>query len=146
MAEGLNVGDAVLTFFGDTAQLDLAFDSVQANTQTKLEPTNAVLKEVAGNWQFTGQAASTAGNESLAAGEEMEVAATKASRASFEAKGEIGLLGEEIGVRLPRHVRSFVAELPGVGEALEAAFSATAVLFIIQGYRGSDEEGHGVRV
>lgn len=47
-----------------------------------------------------------------------------------EAKGEIALLGEATGVTLPRHVRSFVAELPGVGVALEAAFSATAIFFI----------------
>ena len=42
----------------------------------------------------------------------------------------MGLLGEAVGIRLPRHVRSFLAELPGVGPALSAAFSATAVLFI----------------
>jgi len=42
----------------------------------------------------------------------------------------VGLLGEAVGIRLPRHVRSFLAELPGVGPALSAAFSATAVLFI----------------
>ena len=42
------------------------------------------------------------------------------------------MLGEEFGIRLPRHVSNFVAELPGVGEAMSAAFSATAVLFIAQ--------------
>lgn len=49
-----------------------------------------------------------------------------------EAKGEIALLGEETGVRLPRHLRGFVAELPGVGAALNAAFGATAVLMLSQ--------------
>src|SRR6202044_1616073 len=46
--------------------------------------------------------------------------------------GEVALLGEEFGIRLPRHVRNFVAELPGVAPALSAAFSATAVLFLVK--------------
>jgi hypothetical protein len=50
-----------------------------------------------------------------------------------EAKGEIGLLGEAFGIHLPRHVRTFIAELPGVGKALSAAFAVTAVGFIIEG-------------
>jgi hypothetical protein len=45
-----------------------------------------------------------------------------------EARGAIALLGEEIGVRLPRHVRSFVAELPGVAAAMSAAFSTVAIV------------------
>jgi hypothetical protein len=40
------------------------------------------------------------------------------------------LLGEDIGVSLPRHVRSFLAELPGVNEALSAAFFTVAVATI----------------
>src|ERR1700676_4968325 len=32
-----------------------------------------------------------------------------------EANGSLALLGEEFGVHLPRHVRSFVASLPGAG-------------------------------
>src|ERR1700749_1755820 len=45
-----------------------------------------------------------------------------------EARGTIGLLGEDIGVHLPRHVQPCVAELPGVGAALEAAFPILAVV------------------
>jgi hypothetical protein len=52
-------------------------------------------------------------------------------RNSEEARGAIALLGEEIGVRLPRHVRGFVAELPGVAKAMSAAFNAIAVFAII---------------
>ena len=44
-----------------------------------------------------------------------------------EAKGSIALLGEEFGVHLPRHLRTFVAELPGVSAAMATAFSAVAV-------------------
>jgi hypothetical protein len=47
-----------------------------------------------------------------------------------EARGAIHLLGEDIGVRLPRHVQTFIAELPGVGAALQAAFPIAAVIAI----------------
>jgi hypothetical protein len=47
-----------------------------------------------------------------------------------EAKGAIALLGEQIGVNLPRHIRSFIAELPGVASAMAAAFSAVAIVGI----------------
>lgn len=52
-------------------------------------------------------------------------------KSSEEARASIALLGEEIGVRLPRHLRSFVAELPGVGKAMSAAFEAVAVIALI---------------
>ena len=45
-----------------------------------------------------------------------------------EAQASIALLGEEVGVKLPRHLRSFVAGLPGVAQAMSAAFSGAAVI------------------
>lgn len=45
-----------------------------------------------------------------------------------EAKGSMALLGDEIGVKLPRHLRTFVAGLPGVATALSSAFSVVAVI------------------
>lgn len=47
-----------------------------------------------------------------------------------EARGTIMVLGEEIGVHLPRHVQKFVAGLPGVASAMSAAFSGVAVIAI----------------
>jgi hypothetical protein len=47
-----------------------------------------------------------------------------------EARGGIMVLGEEIGVHLPRHVQAFVATLPGVGAAMAAAFPLLAVVAI----------------
>jgi hypothetical protein len=128
----IEVGDAVLTFLGDTTQLDAAFDRVGAEAPAKLEPASQAIKEVGTNWQFAGETASTAGEQAIVAGEEMEEAGDKAAFSMREAKGEIALLGEEIGIKVPRHVRGFLAELPGVGTALEAAFSATAALILIQ--------------
>jgi hypothetical protein len=48
-----------------------------------------------------------------------------------EAKGSIALLGEQIGVVLPRHLRTFVAGLPGVTTAMSAAFNAIAIFALI---------------
>jgi Sec-independent protein translocase protein TatA len=127
----IQVGDAVLTFLGDSTQLDAAIDRINEETPAKLEPASTAIKEVAGNWEFAGSTASTAGSQAVIAGEEMAEAGEKASRGFGEAKGTLALLGEETGVRLPRHVRSFVAELPGVGEALNAAFSTFAVIALI---------------
>src|SRR5579859_5776384 len=47
-----------------------------------------------------------------------------------EARGGIMVLGEEIGIHLPRHVQAFVAKLPGVGAAMSAAFPVLAVVAI----------------
>jgi predicted transcriptional regulator len=41
------------------------------------------------------------------------------------------MLGEEIGIRLPRGLRNFVTELPGVATAMNAAFDAIAVIALI---------------
>jgi len=45
-----------------------------------------------------------------------------------EAKASMALLGEEVGIKLPRHLRSFVAELPGVASAMAAAFNGAAII------------------
>lgn len=49
-----------------------------------------------------------------------------------EAKGGMALLSEEIGVRLPRHARAWVAELPGVAMAMNAAFDSVVVIALAQ--------------
>src|SRR6266446_5272804 len=51
---------------------------------------------------------------------------------TFEARGTLSLLGEEMGVHIPRHLASMLAGLPGVGPALQAAFSSVAVLALIE--------------
>lgn len=73
---------------------------------------------------------------------DMEAAGAKTEFSMTEAKGTIALVGEEIGVHVPRHVRGFIAELPGVGVALEAAFSATAVLVLLDVFVKLVEKAH----
>ena len=98
------VGDAVLRFLGDSTDLDTKFDEVTPNAEKAFNPAAEVVEE----------------------------AAQRMRGSMRDARGEVRLLGEEFGIHLPRHVSNFVAELPGVGTALGAAFQATAVLFIAQ--------------
>jgi hypothetical protein len=49
-----------------------------------------------------------------------------------EARGTLTLLGDEIGVHIPRHLQTFIAQIPGVGTALNAAFSSVAVLALLE--------------
>ena len=47
---------------------------------------------------------------------------------AHEAKASLALMSEEVGVHIPRHLRTFITMLPGVGEALEASFKVVAVI------------------
>lgn len=120
-----DAGDAVLKFVGDTSQLDLAFDEIKTKGAEAWAPAKGAADGLV-------ESLNGLPGPAKEAGDAMEEAGERGAHAMREARGEAGLLGEAMGIRLPRHVRSFIAELPGVGEALSAAFSATAVLFIIQ--------------
>lgn len=48
-----------------------------------------------------------------------------------EATHSMALFGEETGVKIPRHIRSFIASMPGVGKAMSAAFDTLAVVMVI---------------
>lgn len=149
----IDVGDAVLNFIGDTTQLDASFAKVGETAEASLAPAVRTLSQLNEELVANGQTALTAyeaqkqfgeqveltslqlieaQREATGFGTEAQVAAEKAGFSMREAKGEIALLGEEIGIQVPRHLRGFVAELPGVGAALNAAFSATAVLILLQ--------------
>jgi hypothetical protein len=121
----IEVGDAVLKCLVDTSNLDGEFARVGSEAEKGLEPATDALDGVSEGFK-------DAAKEGNKAADEMVDAGRRSSASLREAKGEAALLGEAFGVHLPRHVRSFVAELPGVGNALTAAFSATAVLFLIQ--------------
>lgn len=121
----IEVGDAVLKFLGDSTQLDTKFDEIGPKAARAFDPA-------AKSAEGLGDAMDDTGKKAESAADDIEDAGKRTKTSMREASGEVALLGEEFGVRLPRHVRSFVAELPGVGTALEAAFSATAILFIAQ--------------
>src|SRR5664280_2626039 len=45
-----------------------------------------------------------------------------------QSRAAIALLGHEVGIVLPRHLRNFVAERPGASRILSSLFSTTAVI------------------
>jgi hypothetical protein len=129
----IEVGDAVLRFIGDTSQLDETFNTLGTKAQAGMKPATDALDDVSDGFKEAGAASEKAATEIEDAGE-------RSSASMREAKGEVALLGEAFGIHLPRHVRSFVAELPGVGEAMSAAFSATAILFLVKALADATEK------
>jgi hypothetical protein len=121
----IEVGDAIFKFLGDTTNMDAAFNSVGPKAQASFTGFNEVLDKQQAEWDGLTPKVTNFGGE-------VEKAGKLSAHSMREAKGEIGLIGEQFGIHLPRHVRTFVAEMPGVGEAMSAAFSATAVLFLIE--------------
>ena len=122
---GMTIGDCAVQFIADMTQLDAGVDSLGPRIQAGMSGAEAATGRFGDSLDDVGEKASEAGLE-------VEEAGQLSAHSMSEARGEVALLGEEFGIRLPRHVRSFVAELPGVGEALSAAFSATAALFLIE--------------
>lgn len=97
----VEVGDAIYRFLGDTTSIDRAFAKVDAGV-AKLPPVPPEVPE----------------------------SIKQTAHELREAKGEARLLGEAIGIHLPRHVSGFLASIPGISGLLSSAFSATAVLYL----------------
>jgi len=124
VGEGIDAGDAVVSFLADTTQLDVAFAKLDS-TPARLAGANTAVEQLGEEFAVSARGAVRLGEVTNLAGQQVKASMN-------EARGELALLGDETGIKMPRHLRSFVAELPGVGEALTAAFSATAVLFLLQ--------------
>ncbi len=122
---GIQVGDAVIEFLGNTQQLDGSIDGLNAKIESGMSRASQSVGQL-------DDALDNAGETATEAGGVIDEAMEKSTVNVREARGEAMLLGEAFGVHLPRHVTSFVATLPGVGEALESAFAATAVIFIAE--------------
>lgn len=65
-------------------------------------------------------------------GRSMTVIEKKAEYSMLQARESVRGLGEQIGVQLPKMVSNFIAEVPQIGSMMSAAFSAIAVVSLIQ--------------
>lgn len=119
----IDVGDAVLTFLGDTTNLDKAYAKVNQGSKSAVQPAAQDVTDLQNRIKSL-----EAEVQELAV--KLESAGKRGKVGMHEATAEVGLLGEATGVQLPRHVRSFLAEMPGVSKALTAAFSTTAIGFL----------------
>src|SRR5437899_2782563 len=159
----VDAGDVVLSAIIDLSQPNAALDQLSTNVTTKLGQPRDELGRFTNAFGATGAAAQAAANDASALDERFlnlgrSVSGVKqplddagkgaelSAKQMREARGEAGLLGELFGIHLPRHVRTFLAEIPGVGIALQGAFAATAVIFLIEalvkGIEKIDEWAH----
>jgi hypothetical protein len=136
----LSVGDCCLRFLAQTTELDQAFARIPDQADAAMSKAADSVNQIGDAAEDAGTKLAEAADSAEAAGETISDSMEKGRSSVYEARGEAALLGEAFGVHLPRHVRTFVAELPGVGTALSAAFSATAVLFLIEALvKGSEK-------
>lgn len=52
-------------------------------------------------------------------------------KSSHEAQASLALIGDQIGITIPRHLRAFIAQIPGVSQALNSAFTSIAIIALI---------------
>ena len=109
---------------------DVGFEFGVQGDQVLLSTINQLRTELAGLRAEQDKLGGSAAGAARGFGSLAE-SAKLTSREMREARGELMLTGEAIGVRLPRELRTFVAELPGVGKLLAGVFSATAVFYLI---------------
>jgi hypothetical protein len=152
----ITVFDAVGKFSADTRNLDefvTKLDQALPDASQKSAVATKALKDAQDNLRTSLKAlkqegGDTAENWKKVADAQRQVAITSAAtrqaqfqlresigavkESSKEARGELGLLGELFGVSLPRHVRSFIADVPRIQGLLKGAFAATAIYFFVQ--------------
>ncbi|MGB8112228.1 MAG: hypothetical protein WCF22_00565, partial [Candidatus Sulfotelmatobacter sp.] len=114
----ISVGDATLTFLGDTTKLDTTLNSIGPKAKAAMQPAQ--------------DAADDLGDSLNSAGKQGEQAFNRVGKSARGATEQVRFLGEETGVRLPRAMAALVADLPGVGAALNAAFTITAIIYAVR--------------
>jgi hypothetical protein len=129
--QGIDVGDAVFTFLANTTQLDTAMTRVDA-IPSRLSPATSAVEGLGSAITETGEEFDATASNIENAGETIVDTNKKVASSYREARGEAMLLGEATGIHLPRHVTSFLATLGPVQGVLSAAFTATAVLFLVE--------------
>lgn len=128
----INIGDATLSVLVDLTQLDPALARVNSEVPAKLKASGDAVAKISDGFGAVGKSATTAATQATAASTKFVAAGEEIKGVLGEAKDTSVLLGEAIGVHLPRSVGRFVAELPGIGSALNAAFSSVAVFILIE--------------
>jgi hypothetical protein len=118
----LSVGDAVLTFLGDTTQLDQAFARVETNADKTMSAAADSVDEFGDSLKGVSfELDATASNAAYAGGEvdNFRDRIDKTSGSMREARGAMKLVEESLGIHIPREMNSLIAGIP----ALTAAFS-----------------------
>lgn len=80
--------------------------------------------EFSGDLGKAAQSAEEFGQRAAAAGDATDFSMRNA-------RGSLMLMGDELGVRLPREIRTMIAEIPGIGLALEAVLPIMGAVFAV---------------
>lgn len=131
----ISIGDVTFNFLANTTELDLAFTRIVEEAQASSAAAAAGLSPMAGSFDAVTAAVANSRtdiddwNETIMAA----IPATEKVTASTHGMTEQLKVGEEMfGVRLPRGINRFLAELPGLGTAIQAAFAAGVVFFLVE--------------
>jgi hypothetical protein len=117
LAEGLSAKDAT------SALTNLGYSHKDAAVAVGLL-TGAVVAEDA--------ALKSVAKSAAVAGTEMEALGAKGASSFVSTRVELQAVDQMLGVRIPRGVTSLLAQLPGVGAAIEAAFSVAVIFFVVE--------------
>src|ERR1700761_195047 len=110
----VKIGEVYVALGANTAKFSEEMTRAEQLAATKGSEIQNTLKRLTGSTKTWGEGAGEAGKH--------------IAGAFGEAKGAMALFEEEFGVKIPRHIRGFIAEMPGVGAAFDAAFSGLAII------------------
>ena len=106
-------------------------DLIRLNLQADATQAAGALKEVSGQAVSLDVELKKAGEAGEVAGQQIQAGMTKAMSSTTEATHAARLLGEEVGIRLPRALSSVLAHSETLGPILAGAFSTIAVIGFI---------------
>jgi hypothetical protein len=110
------------------------------SAQDQVRASSILVKKATGEdlvaaTKLYGAAVENAANKLREMAEAQEIAGVGAAALAGntnEAKASLALMSEELGVKMNRHMRGFIADLPIVGSLMSSAFSALAVVGLVQ--------------
>jgi len=103
-------------------------DALRIATQFDIGPLQTGMKHASSTVEAETAAMNEAFRKTVTNSEQ---AFRKVEYGSTEAREAIRGLGEEMGVRVPRHISSFLAEIGGIGPLMAAAFTPIAIVGLI---------------
>jgi hypothetical protein len=83
-----------------------------------------------------------AGNSLDELGRKAKTAGKDLDFSMMEARGGMALMGEELGVHIPRHLQTLIAGIPGVGTAFATLLPIIGAVFAVELIHKWIEEGH----
>lgn len=118
MAEGTNVGDAVLKFTADYTDLDKAQARVGQTVSKSTEQASSGL--------------ATLDKYVEKSGEGFEEFGERSTKSVDRGRNSVDLLAHQFGIAIPRELKKVIAESELAGQALDTAFKAVAFIAILE--------------